>query len=104
MDTNLKRLRVKNGLTQKDVASKIFVSYQYYGRLENGKNELSYTQLITLADFYHVSIDYLLNHVKNKDELTLKLNKDEADEILKSLKILINKIEESIKWQQQTKF
>lgn len=58
----LKELRKRNKLTQEDVAKKINKSAIAYGYYESGKNEPDISTLIKLADFFHVSVDELIEH------------------------------------------
>ena len=57
---NLILLREKKGLRQEDMAKKLEVSRQAYCTYENDRHQASYETLIKLADFFDVSIDYLL--------------------------------------------
>ena len=56
----LRKIREDKDLYQKDIAKILNVSQQQYSRFENEENELSYSGLKKLADFYNTSIDYLL--------------------------------------------
>lgn len=56
----LREIREDKDLYQKDIAKILNVSQQQYSRFENEENELSYSGLNKLADFYNTSIDYLL--------------------------------------------
>lgn len=56
----LKDARKNMGLTQQQVAEKLFMTQQQYSRFENGIFELNYEQLIFLCKLYDVSADYLL--------------------------------------------
>lgn len=56
----IKELREDHDLRQKDVAVILNISQQQYARYELKENEMSYGQLITLANYYNTSIDYLL--------------------------------------------
>ena len=56
----LKEIREDKDLLQKDIAKVLNVSQQQYSRYEMGTCQMSYEQLITLSDYYKVSIDYLL--------------------------------------------
>ena len=38
-----------------------------YSNYENGKRDIPTEVLITLADFYEVSIDYLVGHTNRKE-------------------------------------
>lgn len=53
-------LRERFGLRQVDVAEKIGISKQAYGLYETDKRQASYETLCKLADFFGVSVDYLL--------------------------------------------
>lgn len=56
----LQPLRIKKGLMQKEMASLLNVTEGHYQKMEYGKINLSATTLIFLADYFQVSIDYLL--------------------------------------------
>lgn len=58
---NLTSLRESLGLRQVDIAEKIGLSKQAYGAYETDKRQASYETLCTLADFFNVSVDYLLD-------------------------------------------
>ena len=56
----LKELRKDKGLTQADLAKVINTNQSQYGKYENGKTNLSIENSKILADFFGVSIPYLL--------------------------------------------
>ena len=56
----LKEIREDRDLKQEYVADCLGIKQQQYSRYELGENQMTYEQLITLADFYKVSIDYIL--------------------------------------------
>lgn len=64
MDSNylrrLKGLREEKNLNQEEVAKILNISQRTYSYYENGR-DIPILLLIKLADFYNVSIDYLLN-------------------------------------------
>ena len=55
-----KKVRTELGFTQKQAAEGIGVSEQSYQRYEYGKVVPSALVLITLADYFDVSLDYLV--------------------------------------------
>ena len=55
-----KKVRQEKGHTQKEVASGIGIAEQAYQRYEYGKSVPSAHVLIALADYYDVSLDYLV--------------------------------------------
>ena len=59
---NLLQLRKQNSLSQEQVAQIIGVSKQAYGHYEREERELGYDMLCKLADYYNVSVDYLIGH------------------------------------------
>lgn len=60
MNIRIKELREDKDLLQKNIAMLLGITQQQYSRIEKGINELSYDGLDKLADFYNVSVDYLL--------------------------------------------
>ena len=57
---NIRNLREDRDLRQKDLATMLNVSQNTYSQYETGVIELTASTLIKLADFYDVSVDYLL--------------------------------------------
>jgi len=53
-------LRKDIGLTQKELSEKLFINYRTYSGYERNEIEASDDFKIKLAQFYNVSIDYLL--------------------------------------------
>ncbi|BDF71740.1 hypothetical protein CE91St41_10320 [Oscillospiraceae bacterium] len=58
---NIRALREDNNLTQAQVAAALGVAQNTYSQYETGKIELTAPVLLKLAEFYHVSVDYLLD-------------------------------------------
>lgn len=58
----LEDLRLDHDLTQQQVADYLGCQREVYRRYEKGTRELPLDFLIKLADYYHVSTDYLLDH------------------------------------------
>ena len=55
-----KKVRIEMGFTQKQIAEGIGVSEQAYQKYEYGKVVPSALVLIALADYFDVSLDYLV--------------------------------------------
>ena len=64
---NIRSLRVDHGLTQKQIAEIINVKQNTYSQYEIGVLNYPIDVLITLADYYHVSVDYLLGRTNNPE-------------------------------------
>ncbi len=62
----LRGLREDHDLTQQQIADILGTSQTMYARYERGANELPLRHLITLADFYKTSTDYLLGRTDTK--------------------------------------
>ena len=56
----LKELRAKRGVSQLKLAMDLGLSQNTVSRYETGEREADYRTLILLADYFNVSIDYLL--------------------------------------------
>lgn len=62
---NLRGIREDNDIKQKDIAKYLNVSQNTYSQYETGVISLTAEVLIKLADYYDVSIDYLLDRTNN---------------------------------------
>lgn len=62
----MKDLRKDAGLTQTEISRYLNLSRRSYSHYENGTRNLPVDILISIADFYNVSIDYLLERTDNK--------------------------------------
>ncbi len=56
----LRDLREDADLSQKQVAEILHVQQTVYSRYERGYQTIPVEHLLVLADYYHVSVDYLL--------------------------------------------
>ena len=83
----LKEARLKNNMTQEEVAEKIFVSRQSISNWENNKTYPDIGNVIALSDLYDVSLDELL---KGSDNFMKHL--EESTDLVKSNKKLIGLI------------
>ncbi len=61
---NIKNLREDRDLRQRELAAVLNVSQNTYSQYENGVIELTAENLVKLADFYDVSVDYLLGRTR----------------------------------------
>ncbi len=56
----LKKARINNGKTQKEIASAIGMTPNAYQKYELGTSEPNLAKLVFLANMFDVSLDYLL--------------------------------------------
>ena len=64
---NIRNLRIDNGYTQKEVAQQLGISQNTYSQYEVGVLNYPVDTLMILADFYGVSVDYLLGRTNRKE-------------------------------------
>ena len=81
---NLIKLRKGRGLFQEDMAKMLNIATSTYSYWENGRNEPDLKSLITLADFFYVSVDYLLGHNK-APEVSLAITKSNGQKLTYNL-------------------
>ena len=63
---NIRNLRIDKGYTQKQIGEYLGISQNTYSQYEIGVLKYPVDVLIKLADFYGVSIDYLLGRTDTK--------------------------------------
>ena len=61
----LKECRKKKGLTQKECAKKLDMTETAYQRYEYGTRKPEIEKLIAMADYFDVSLDYLVGRSDN---------------------------------------
>ena len=65
MDNKLRQLRKERKLTQVELQMRTGIEQALLSKFENGDRVPPTETLITLADFYNVSIDYILCRTEN---------------------------------------
>ncbi|MCI9010016.1 MAG: helix-turn-helix transcriptional regulator [Clostridia bacterium] len=88
----LKELRKEKGLTQLQVANALKISRQVYANYENEINQPDCKMLVILANFFEVSVDFLLGRSDDLGNVTVQssspaLPQDER-ELLKLFRVL----------------
>lgn len=61
----LKELRLQRGMSQLRLAMELNMNQNSIGRYETGEREADYATLIKFADYFNVSVDYLLGRTDN---------------------------------------
>lgn len=64
--TRIRELREDNDLTQATIGKKINIPQRTYAYYESGERMVPPQVLCALADFYNVSVDYILGRTDNK--------------------------------------
>ena len=62
----IKELRMDNHMTQQQIARLLHCQRGVYWRYEKGLRELPLSYAVVLADFYKVSLDYLVGRSDKK--------------------------------------
>jgi len=94
LSKRLIELRKQKNKTQEDIAKVIGVTRPAYTAYERGLRTPDYDILVTLADYFDVSVDYLLGRTDNPNppdqlpELTEQDEKDIAKDLEKIIKNL----------------
>ena len=70
----IKDLREDHDLFQKDVAHLLGISQQYYSEYENANRSIPIFYLMKLAEFYNVSIDYIVELTDNTKPYSRKIS------------------------------
>ena len=63
----LKEIRKKKGVSQLKLALDLNTNQNTISRYETGEREAGYKELIAIADYFNVSIDYLLERTDNPE-------------------------------------
>lgn len=70
---NIRSIREDNDVTQQQMAELLNVSQNTYSQYETGKIEWTASTLIKIADYFDVSVDYLLDRTKDKTVVNSKI-------------------------------
>ena len=98
LSTNLRNLVSASGKTQKEIGIELGLGQQRFNFYVTGRSEPDAATLILLADYFGVSVDYLLGHEKEptvKDDgltelerLFLSLPHNRREEVLRFMEYL----------------
>ena len=70
----LKRLRSEKKITQEQLGKAIGVSQQAVNSYENTETQPDFNTLVKIADYFNVTVDYLLGH-ESHNELPAEIRK-----------------------------
>ncbi len=63
----LQQLQTEKSSLKKDIAARLGISVMAFYRYEHGERQLPTDKLIALADYFGVSIDYLVGRTDNPE-------------------------------------
>lgn len=86
----LKKLREEKEMNMKEVARALSLPYMTYVNWEKGEREPNSDMLIKLADFFGVSIDYMIGRSEERAVKHLTAATGEEDELLRLFRRMSN--------------
>lgn len=94
MVNRIKELRQKLGITQRELAKHLGIAQNTLSYWENGKFDIDNASLCRIADYFHVTIDYLLGQNNSPIDVINSISTEnlfgQNDEILNSRRTLTN--------------
>lgn len=72
MYTRIKKLRIKNNLTQAEISKILGISQASYSLYERGKQDLSISVLLKLSRYYKTSPDYIVGDTDETESYGLE--------------------------------
>lgn len=76
LQNNFKRLRISAGLTQEQVAEKLFISRSCWANYETGRRTPTVEMMQKIADCFNVGIYFLLDESGDKESLAYLCEND----------------------------
>ncbi len=67
MELRIRDMREDRDLTQKQISDYLMCDQSLYSKYERGEREMPLSLIVKLADYYDVSLDYLVG--RSKDSL-----------------------------------
>ena len=92
----LEELRKVHNYSQNDIANLIGTTNQTISNWEKGKTEPGINHLKKLADIFHVSVDYLIDHnqrEKSVSDIKVKFKSLSKEELVSSLESILQSLD-----------
>ncbi len=87
----IKDLREDADKTQTDIAKLLGTTAQYYGKYEKGDREIPFSRAVELAQYYHVSLDYIAGRTPFKKTLAEESLKEDEITLIQKYRNLSEK-------------
>lgn len=88
----LRELREKNNIERQDLADDLHMSYSALSKYETNQRKADYETLIKIADYFEVTVDYLIGKTNNpnatiikEDQWLFNLSDDEKEHLQSEL-------------------
>lgn len=102
LSKRLKDLRLKEGLTQAELALELGLAKSTISQYESDERKPTYENLIKIADFYNISIDFLLTGDLNvKEKQNTSYNKKYSKHILVLDKMTLDEQHQSLTFMEE---
>ena len=91
MIENLRKLRVENGISQQQLGEALLVSQQSINKYENHNVEPDVQGLISIAEYFDVSLDYLVGRTEIRemvDKMKMSELTDEEMRLISRFRVL----------------
>lgn len=88
----VKELRKQNNITQQELAKAINLSQSTIGMMEKGKQGASRKTLLKLADFFGVTVDFLLSETEEQTDKNFNLSIKEQEKIDKEAQKILDEM------------
>ena len=92
----IREYREIHDIKQKDIAKALNVHYSTVSGWENGNDTMPLTRIITFANHYKLSLDYLFEISSNNNYVPLTINKDKIAENLLKLRKANNMTQQEV--------
>lgn len=64
---NVKKYRLLNNMTQKELSEKLFLDTQYYAQLERGERNFSVEKIAMICNIFHIGIENIIELTESDD-------------------------------------
>lgn len=91
MIENLRKLRIENGISQQQLGEALLVSQQSINKYENHNVEPDVQGLISIAEYFDVSLDYLVGRTEIRemvDKMKMSELTDEEMRLISRFRVL----------------
>lgn len=83
---NIKKYRLLNNMTQKELAERLFLDTQYYAQLERGERNFSIEKIAMVCALFHIGIEDIIELDMNTS------SKNDLDNLIEELNISLKNL------------
>ncbi len=86
---NIKKYRLLNNMTQKELSERLFLDTQYYAQLERGERNFSIEKIAMICSIFHIGIENIIELESNS------FSEDDAEQLINDLYLRIKALNRS---------